>query len=92
MGHEAEVHHLAVMSCGRGGNWSVSVQTPNLVVVWGLILPDEPRSGCPGDCVGTGALAPPSPLVLVGWGFYYYYCYFKNKTDNSELRTLTAAT
>lgn len=68
------------------------MQTPNPVVVWGLILPDEPRSSCPGDCVGTGALAPPSPLVLVGWGFYYYYCYFKNKTDNSELRTLTAAT
>lgn len=40
MGDEVEVHHLAVMSCGGRRNWSVSVQVPNPVVVWGLILPD----------------------------------------------------
>lgn len=40
MWHEAEVHHLDVVSCGRRENASASVQTLNPVLILGLIVPD----------------------------------------------------
>lgn len=45
MWHEAEIHHLDVVSYGRRENASASVQTLNPVLIWGLIVPDGEVSG-----------------------------------------------